>query len=564
MARINRVPHRFRFTLLALCALTLAACGGGGGSDDINVNNGGNGNTGGGGGGGNTAGRLVIESNPTTINTRQTSRITVTALNQGNVAQPGVDIIFGASDGILTIERSRTNEFGQASAILDARTETAGTNITVFAETQNSRRIETVVQVVTGGGSSSSSIAITGPTQLDRGATGNFNATLSDTTPPGVANRALSVQVIRAPDGSAPFGTVSPNTVRTDSNGEINFTYTPPDNRDGTGFIRVRTTDAAPNASRTLSVTAGTPTAGNAGIRVDGPTTLDAGVTGDFTATVVDANGSPITSQTVALDKTGPGTLSANSLTTDNNGQVSFGLATDSGDSGTTRINISAAGVNNTTIVNVRGGGSVGGSGEFTFPEDGTTISINQFSGVSFNLAGGPDAAGKQITFTTNLGQIDDNPNAPPAPAATRTLTTDGNGDINFQILSTERGDATVRASGAATGTLDLTFTASANNISVQAEPQQIAPGESSTITATVVDSSGNPLDGVFIQFFVDSNGTGGGGRTPASGTTNAQGQVSTTFTAGPNPGFVQIRSATADQALSQSTQFNVQPAASP
>lgn len=549
--------------LLTLCLFALSACGGTGGSENFSVNgdsvNNPNGN-----GNSSQANGLLISSDRSTINQNQSTRITVIARNKNNVAQPGVQINFGASSGLIVVERSLTNEFGEASAILSARGTQVGTLINVFATsgtTSNGPRVDLAppIQVTSGGGTPSAAFNISGPTQLNVNGRGNYTATLTDTTPPGVANRNVSIKVVASPNGTPAFGSVSPNSLPTDNNGRVNFVYSPPNNQSGTAFIQVSTTDASPNATRTLSVTVGTPSNGQSNININGPRNLTAGSTGNYTATLLDGNGSPAANQTISISNTGPGTLSTNSLNTDNNGQISFGLTTTSSDNGTSRITASGNGVTSTLDVIVGTSGSGAGGAQFTFPDNGTQIQINQFSGVSFNLSGGPAAGGQKVTFTIDRGQIDADPNSPPAPAATNTFTTDGNGDIKFSVISADRGPATIQATGAATATLNIEFVASASSISAQANPATITPSQSSIITATVLDSSGNPLDGVSITFILDSDGTGGSNRTRLITTTNTQGQASYTFAAGPNPGFAQVRSTTAG-GLSATTQFNVQP----
>ncbi len=61
-----------------------------------------------------------------------------------------------------------------------------------------------------------------------------------------------------------------------------------------------------------------------------------------------------------------------------------------------------------------------------------------------------------------------------------------------------------------------------ATSESVAASPSSLATGESSTVTATVLDQNGQPMSGVTVDFSV----TGSAARTPVNATTNASGQA--------------------------------------
>jgi hypothetical protein len=108
--------------------------------------------------------------------------------------------------------------------------------------------------------------------------------------------------------------------------------------------------------------------------------------------------------------------------------------------------------------------------------------------------SGTPVQNGTTVTFTTNLGAL--------SPAEARTL----NGVATVQFVGNgQSGRAQIRAlsGGAVSDPLELSVGAAATGrVNVSANPTSVAAnGGTSTITATVVDASGNPLGGVPVTF---------------------------------------------------------------
>src|SRR5688500_16268326 len=112
--------------------------------------------------------------------------------------------------------------------------------------------------------------------------------------------------------------------------------------------------------------------------------------------------------------------------------------------------------------------------------------------------SGTPVQNGTTVTFTTNLGTM--------SPPEARTL----NGVATVQFLGNgQSGKASIKAisGGAASTALDISVGAAATGrVSVAARPTTVPPGGgSTTITASVVDASGNPLGGVPVSFATTS-----------------------------------------------------------
>lgn len=150
--------------------------------------------------------------------------------------------------------------------------------------------------------------------------------------------------------------------------------------------------------------------------------------------------------------------------------------------------------------------------------------------------SGTPVQNGTTVTFTTNLGAV--------SPTEARTL----NGVATVQFVGNgQSGKAAIRAisGGAASDPLELSVgAAAAGRVSVSANPTSVpATGGSTSVTAVVVDASGNPIAGVPVTFSTtagsfsatvvntDSSGTARTTLTtnaPASVTATAGGSTST------------------------------------
>jgi hypothetical protein len=133
--------------------------------------------------------------------------------------------------------------------------------------------------------------------------------------------------------------------------------------------------------------------------------------------------------------------------------------------------------------------------------------------------SGTPVQNGTTVTFTTNLGTV--------APTDARTM----NGVATVQFLGNgQSGKAQIRAisGGAASDPLELSIgAAAADRVNVSANPTSVpAAGGSTTITAVVVDASGNPIAGVPVTF-----STTAGSFSATVVNTDTSGTVRTTLT---------------------------------
>jgi hypothetical protein len=143
--------------------------------------------------------------------------------------------------------------------------------------------------------------------------------------------------------------------------------------------------------------------------------------------------------------------------------------------------------------------------GSTALPLNGSTDIIAQV----IEPSGTPPQHGTTITFTTNLGSIQ-----PP------TAETDVSGRVTVKFLAgTSSGTATITAiSGgvSATGTNAIKIavgSAAVGLVSLSASPATLSSaGGTSTITATVTDTSGNILSSVPVTFAIDTATAGSSG----------------------------------------------------
>ena len=133
--------------------------------------------------------------------------------------------------------------------------------------------------------------------------------------------------------------------------------------------------------------------------------------------------------------------------------------------------------------------------------------------------SGTPVQNGTTVTFTTNLGTV--------SPVDARTL----NGIATVQFLGNgQSGKATIKAisGGAGSDPLELSVgAAAAGRVSLSANPTSVpATGGTTTVSAVVVDASGNAIAGVPVTFTTTS-----GSFNPAIVNTDSSGVARTTLT---------------------------------
>lgn len=326
----------------------------------------------------------------------------------------------------------------------------------------------------------------------------------------GLANAAVSF--------STNNGTLTSAATTTDSTGTATAKFSAGSNKS--------------NRTATITVTSGTATGSvqvavtGSKLQVSGPTTLALGSPGSLTVKAVDSAGNPIAASTVAIASSLSNGLSATSGTTDANGQVAFTYtATNAGSDTITLTGVGATTTSSMTI-----------SGEdfaFTSPSASTNVNVGASQQLQVRYrSGGVGQAGRTVTFAATAGTL-----------SAATAVTDASGIATVSIASTTAGSATVQASlsgGTAQASLPLLFVATTPaTLVLQAAPTAIGPNSGGStanqaqITARVTDASSNPVAGVSVNFSRDADPSGGNLQ-QASAVTDANGQATVQYIAGP------------------------------
>jgi adhesin/invasin len=158
-----------------------------------------------------------------------------------------------------------------------------------------------------------------------------------------------------------------------------------------------------------------------------------------------------------------------------------------------------------------------------TTPSSNTQIVVGTAQPIAVSWTASSVAQAGTVTFAASRGTLS---------TSSATLATDGTLTPAVTLTSTTAGPSTIEATaGGVSAQVTVDFVATApNTVALQASPSTINVQGQSTITATVDDVNGNPVQGVSVNFTI-VDPTGGSLSSP-TGTTNAQGQATITYMA--------------------------------
>ena len=217
-------------------------------------------------------------------------------------------------------------------------------------------------------------------------------------------------------------------------------------------------------------------------------------------------------------------------------GDFDITVSTNNGKSATTTVTVdpSAIVVAGVTVV----------SGASSLPADGTSDTLIRATVV--DTSGNP-ASGIDVEFDTTLGTL----------LGATTVATDANGIAEVTLQSVANtGTATVSAKASGfIGTVDVLFVAEAPAaIVLNAAPETVNPGGTSTLTATVTDGNGNLVAGETVNFNFAANASSAS-LSAASAVTNVNGEATITYIAGSEDGTDTVRARSASDASVWGTQ---------
>jgi adhesin/invasin len=504
---------------------------------------------------------------------------TVTTTNAAGAAVPGDLVMFSvapsalggaATCGTVSPTSGTTNASGQVTTTYTASTSAGSCDVTATEANGAKTGTLTVTQAqvpnTIKGVASPSSISANGSS------TSTVTATVTDVSGAAVSGDNITFGPTSVSCGTFNGSTLKTVVVKTDATGKASATYT---SSTTPGFCNVTLTEqaGAPGTGSTTSVsilqstpapTTVTVASNKSSLPADGANGITAS-TATITATVKDASGGAVQGDPINFTTSGSpsaacGAVSPTTGNTNSSGQVTT-TYTSSSTAGTCTITATEAAkglagsttitetqVLNTVVVTFYTTAGPPPAGATTkVPADGATTrtvvaQVNAGTGakagvatdvVTFSLSGNPAGACGSLsaaTATTNA-----------TGAATVTYTSSG--IIGFcKVTATE-----AKTGGSGSGTLDQTTSpAQGNSVALASvpSPANIKANGTDTVafTATVTTTVGGaavPND--LVTFSVASSALGGaascGTVSPTSGSTNASGVLTTTYTASTSAG---------------------------
>jgi predicted extracellular nuclease len=432
---------------------------------------------------------VALVAVPSTLPVDNLSTLTATVTDQyGNVVADGTLVSFTTSLGNVS-PASATTVNGVATATLSS---TVAGVATVTATVNGLSATAQVTFVVP-----TSVTLVAAPSTLPVGSLSTLTATVFDQFNNPIAD---GVVVSFTTD----FGALSSSSATTvNGAATVTLSSTLP------GVATVTATVGSLNATAQVTFTPDVP-ANVALVAV--PSTLLVGNSSTLTATVTDQYGNVVADGTLVSFTTSLGNVSPASATTVN------GVAT-------ATLSSTVAGV--ATVTATVNGLSATAQVTFVVPTSVTLVaapstlpvgSLSTLTATVFDQFNNPIADGVVVSFTTDFG------------ALSSSSATTVNGTATVTLSSTLPGVATVTATvGSLSATRLVTFTTGpAAQLLLTATPALIfANGISqSTVLATVRDAFGNPVPNALVNFLA-----GIGQFSPASGATNANGEVTATLT---------------------------------
>jgi adhesin/invasin len=268
------------------------------------------------------------------------------------------------------------------------------------------------------------------------------------------------------------------------------------------------------------------------------PNAVNPGVSSTISAFVTDLGGNPVVGETVtfSIPTKGSGlpTLALTTAVTNANGLASVAYTAGAG-TGTDSVSVlTSNGKTGTVAISVSPANVVVGSvsvvaNSATIPVTGSTVVRATVRDTSGQVI--PSAT---VTFSSSAGTF--NP---------LTATTDVNGLAQATLTAgTDILIATIRAeTGGVSGNTQVSFTpGAATTVSVNASPNAVKRGGTSSVTIAVVDGNGNPVAGEPVAISLPTHGSGTPTLNLTSGVTNANGLLVVTYTGGAVDGIDSVK----------------------
>src|SRR5581483_8838908 len=236
-------------------------------------------------------------------------------------------------------------------------------------------------------------------------------------------------------------------------------------------------------------------------VTVSGPTSLVQNAQGSYSVSLTDAGGNGISGQTVTLTSAKGNTLSPTSVTTGATGTAPFTMtAVNSGSDTITATWQTMTGTESVAVSNQ--------NFAVTAPAAGASVAVNTAVPVTitWTASGAPVTSGT-VYLTSSRGTLSA-ASSPVTNGALSTPITISSTTAGAAIISATAVDGTGATVATAQSTIGFIAT-TPNAVAVQASPSTVALKGQSTLTATVTDPTGNPVQNKVVDFTLQDSTNG-------------------------------------------------------
>lgn len=378
------------------------------------------------------------------------------------------------------------------------------------------------------GGGSGTSSGVTNASQMtlissetSLGSDGKKSATITAIVK-DESNRALNNQAVLFSSADPGVTLVGAGTGQTDESGSTSVSLSVTD-RTVRDIIIVAETGSL---IESISI----PVVGTV-LQINGSSTIVFNAATQYSVSLRDSGGNPITGADVSVASSNGNTVSQNSVTTDTQGQAVFEVT--GTQEGSDVLTASAQGVTAAFETSVSGTQLT-----YSAPTPGFEITVDDTFPVAIQLIeNGSPVSGRDIRFTVTRGLF----------VGSDTATTDGSGAASVNIISSTAGLTTITATevqgGSSTGvtaTRQAEFVSkSPTKLELQTSPSVVGANLSATGTnssqliAVVRDDNDNPVKNVRVDFTAIADPSNGRIE-PGFGITDSFGTATASFIAGP------------------------------
>ena len=468
-------------------------------------------------------GSITTSANSGSIPVGGSTVIRALVKDNNGLAAPGVTVAFATTAGTLSSPSAITDVNGIASVTLSA-----GTQILTASVSATISGFSSTTPVNFTAGAPSNVVLSAAPNSVKPGGTSSISAYVTDASGNPVVGQTVTFSIPTRGSGQPMLSAV---TAATSSNGLATVTYTAGTGTGTDTVTAITSNGVTPATPVSISVSPTTVVVGSVVVTSNSATIPVNGNT-QVQAMVKDTGGQSVPGVTVTFSSStaivggNAGTLSPASAVTDATGVA--------------RATLTAGNAILTATISASTGG-ISGSTQVGFTTGAAAV---------VSVSASPNAVKHGGASTLTIAVVDGNGNPVANEPITLSFTSHGSGVPTLNLTSGTTNSSgllfATYAAGATSGLTDIvkavastgangstTITVNDSNavvgtVTLVAANTSILVSTSTVLTATVLDTGGQPISGASVSF-----GTNGGTLSSAIGTTNASGVATTTLTAG-------------------------------